>query len=113
MSDVTAGGLDGQEGAAMNENQISETVEVIVVESEDALDYAITRICEAAGNLTVIRAGDGFHYLPWETEHGDTWAIRPVSEDEYDREVGGHQSVTMHLDSVPLPWTLVTEARRG
>lgn len=87
------------------------SVDVIRVETDDELDAAIERICEAAANLTVIRAGDGLHYLPWETEYGDTFAIRPCTEDEYDRDRGGPQSVTVHLEDVPLPWTLVTEAK--
>lgn len=88
-------------------------VEIIRVETEDELDAAIERICVAAGDLTVIRAGDGLHYLPWETEYGDTYAIRPCTEDEYDRATGGYQSVTVHLEDVPLPWTLVTAAGRS
>jgi dipeptidyl aminopeptidase/acylaminoacyl peptidase len=93
-------------------NAMSETIKAsrFTVENEDQMDDAMIRLCEHAFDLTVIRGGDGSNYIAWETEYGDTYAIRPCTEDEYDRERGGHQSVTVHLEDVPLPWTVLTTA---
>lgn len=86
------------------------TVEVVTVETDQDIATAIERMSIAGFDLAVIRAGDGLHYLPWETEDGEHYAIRPATEDEYDRTTGGPQSVQAQLDNLPLPWTVAVQA---
>lgn len=87
------------------------TVKVAVratVETVEGIDQMLQALCGWGFEDTVIQGGDGRYYLPFENEYGDQWGIRPCDEDEYDRDKGGHQSVTIALEDIPLPWHVTT-----